>query len=95
MTWVKCWGGSQAALYFSKKDGPAFVVILTFISLSDQGGQIGMDIHIKSVLNCTKEAEGKVLRQVVLDQILVERFTMKKGSGWLKPRKRCLSKTNL
>jgi hypothetical protein len=40
---------------------------------------VGMDIYIKSVLDCTKEAKGKVLRQVVLDQILVEVFQHEQG----------------
>ncbi|KAH7311899.1 heterokaryon incompatibility protein-domain-containing protein [Rhexocercosporidium sp. MPI-PUGE-AT-0058] len=80
MTWAKVWRGSRAALYFSKKDGPAFVVILTFTSLSDQGGKIGMDVHIKSVMDYTKEATWKVLRQIVLDQILVEVFPCEQGS---------------
>jgi hypothetical protein len=72
MSWAKAWRGSRAALYFSKKDGPAFVVILTFTYLSDQGGQIGMDIHIKSVMSYTKEPISKRQQKVVLDQILVE-----------------------
>jgi hypothetical protein len=79
MTWATFWRGSRAALYFSKKDGPAFVVILTFISLSDQGGQIGMDVHIESVMDCTKQATGKVLRQVVLNQILLQDFPHEQG----------------
>jgi hypothetical protein len=74
MTWAKSWRGSRAALYFSKKDGPAFVVLLTFASLSDQGGQIGIDVHIKSVTDCTKGAERESPRQVVLDQVLVKDF---------------------
>lgn len=55
------------------------MVILTFVSLSDQGGQIGIDVHIKSVMDCTKEVTWKVLRQVVLDQILVEVFHYEQG----------------
>ena len=74
MTWAKDWRGSRAALYFSKKDGPAFVVILTFLSLADQGGQIGMDVHIKSVIDCTTEGTRKVLHWVLLHQVLVEVF---------------------
>ncbi len=38
-----------------------------------------MDVHIKSVMDCTKEATRKVLRQVVLDQILVEVFPYEQG----------------
>ena len=79
MKWAKSWRGSRAALYFSKKDGPAFVVILTFISLLDQGGQIGMDVQIHSVMNCTKGTEDEVLRQIVLDEILVEVLNYEEG----------------
>ncbi|PVH75186.1 hypothetical protein DL98DRAFT_518804 [Cadophora sp. DSE1049] len=79
MTWDKSWRGSRAALYFSKINGPAFVVILTFVSLSDQGGRIGMDVHTRSVLDCTKEAEGKASSRIVLDQILVEVFHHEQG----------------
>lgn len=38
-----------------------------------------MDIHIKSVMDCTKEATRKVVRQVVIDQILVEVFYHEQG----------------
>jgi len=44
MSWAKSWQGSRAALYFSKEDRLDFVVILTFLCLLDQGGQIGIDI---------------------------------------------------
>ena len=74
MTWAKLWRGSRAASYFSKKDGPAFVVILTFLSLPDEGGEIGMDVHIKPVMDCAPEATREILRKVVLGQILVENF---------------------
>jgi hypothetical protein len=66
MTWAKDWSGWRAALFFSKMDGPAFVVIVTFSSLGDQGGKIGMDVHIKLVMES--------LHEVVLDEILLEDF---------------------
>lgn len=74
MTWANSWRGSRAALRFSKKDGPAFVVILTFTSLSDQGGKVGMDVHIESVMDCAKEATKKALKE-----FLVEDFTHGQG----------------
>lgn len=87
MTWAKFWRGSRAAIYFSKKDGPAFVVILTFTSLSDQGGQIGMDVHIKSVIDFTTVRTRKVLCEVVLDEVLVEVFPHDHGFQLAEARK--------
>jgi hypothetical protein len=71
MTWSKFWHGSRTAIYFSKHGGPAFVIILTFIS---QGGQIGMDVHFKSIMDSAKVVGREILRQVVLDQVLLENF---------------------
>jgi hypothetical protein len=72
MTWAEYWRGSRTALVFSKMDGPAFMVIVTFRSLADQGGQIGMNVH-------TKEVSREVLRQVVLEEILHEDFPHEQG----------------
>lgn len=79
MTWEKFWPGSRAAFFFSKQDRPAFVVVVTFRSLADQGGQIGMDVHIKLVMESTKEVSGELLRQVVLEEILLEDFPHEQG----------------
>jgi hypothetical protein len=79
MTWAEDWRGSRAALFFSKMDGPAFVVIVTFRSLADQGGQIGMDVHFKLVKEYAKEVSRELLRQVVLEEILHEDFPNDQG----------------
>jgi hypothetical protein len=78
MTWQKCWRGSRGALFFSKKDGPAFVAVVTFRFLADQGGQIGMDVHFKLVMESTKEVSRELLRQV-LEEILLEDFPNEQG----------------
>ena len=79
MTWGEYLLGSRAALFFSKKDGPAFVVIVTFRSLEDQEGKIGMDVHFKLVKESTKEVSRELLSQVVLEEILHEDFPHEQG----------------
>jgi hypothetical protein len=81
MTWVKDWRGARAALYFSKNDGPAFVVVLTFMYLSNEGGHTGMDVHIKLVRDCMKGPICIVQDPVVLDRILVEDIPFRHGHG--------------
>jgi hypothetical protein len=81
MTWAKDWRGTRAAIYFSKKNGPAFVVVLTFIHLLNEGGHTKMDVHIKRVRDRLKEPTLIVLRQVVLDEILVEDIPFEHGHG--------------
>ncbi len=81
MTWAKDWSGARAALYFSKTDGPAFVVVLTFIHLLNEGGHTEMDVHIKPVQDCMKGPIRTVLNQVVLDRILVEDIPFGHGRG--------------
>ena len=46
-----------------------------------------MDVHIKSVMDCTKEAEREIPRQVVLDQVLVEDFHHEQGFGLTEAQK--------
>jgi hypothetical protein len=81
MTWAEDWRGARAALYFSKNDGPAFVVVLTFMYLLNEGGHTGMDVHIKPVRDCMKGPIRTVLDQVVLDRILVEYIPFGHGRG--------------
>jgi hypothetical protein len=81
MTWAKDWRGARAALYFSKNNGPAFVVVLTFMYLLNEGGHTGMDVHIKPVRDCTEGPIRTVLDQVVLDRILVEDIPFGHGHG--------------
>lgn len=69
MTWATIWRGSRAALHFSKKNGPTFVVILTFKSLSDEGEEIGMDVHIEPVLDSSKESPKKTLREFLAEEL--------------------------
>jgi hypothetical protein len=74
MVWTKDWRGTRAALYFSKNNGPAFVVVLTLAYRSFDEGYPRMHIHIKSVHDSMKGPISAVLRQVNLRRILEEDF---------------------
>ena len=79
MTWDKGSRGALAALYFSKKDGPAFVLLLTFIHLWNPKRQVGIDIHIKQVRDNMNEPVAAALGKVRLHRILVEHIPSERG----------------
>ena len=74
MAWPEDWEGVWAAVYLSKHNGPAFVVVLTSVRCLNGRVCHGMDIHIRSVNADMKGQRGVVLDQVKVNSILLEQI---------------------
>jgi hypothetical protein len=79
INWDISWHGIQAALYFSKNNGPAFVVVFTVLYLSKREGYPEMHIHIEPVHCSVKGPISTVSRMVSLRRVLEEYISVKHG----------------
>ncbi|KAF2005451.1 hypothetical protein P154DRAFT_457426 [Amniculicola lignicola CBS 123094] len=77
----KDWGGIQGAFYFSKFNGPAFVVVFIWVDFKNRKRWPGIYVRVKPVHDKMQSSRSAAARQVSLREVLKEYYDLPFRNG--------------